>query len=193
MHDLETTTSARSGEKSVTRRAKNSRTTGPATALDEMTNVKLWSNPCWLTYRLNYLALRYNVPLYTWVEAEFGLSRPEFVVIFSLGLKDRSVAKDIAASSGFPQNTLSRAIHKLVNAGLIARSGDNSDRRRYVLSLTKPGRALYEQALPRFVDFEHMMLKALTERECETLSRLMAKMVSASPSWPTRLDFDDTK
>ena len=69
---------------------------------DEMTAAKLWNNPCWLTYRLNYLALRYNVPLYEWVERTYGLSRPEYVVIYSLGLKDGSVARDIAISSGFP-------------------------------------------------------------------------------------------
>ncbi|MBL6430610.1 MAG: hypothetical protein HPM95_02950 [Alphaproteobacteria bacterium] len=85
----------------------------PLSDLDEMTAAKLWTNPRWLTYRLNYLALRYNVPLYEWVE-EPTASRPEYVVIYSLGLKDGSVARDIAISSGFPQNTLSRATQKLV-------------------------------------------------------------------------------
>jgi MarR family transcriptional regulator, temperature-dependent positive regulator of motility len=156
--------------------------------LDAMTEAKLWRNPCWLTYRLNYLALRYNVPLYTWVERTYGLSRPEFVVIFSLGLRDRAVARDIAVSSGFPPNTLSRAIHKLVRLGLTTRTSDAADRRRFVLALTETGRALFEEALPRFVAFEHMMLEALSEAERTTLSRLMAKMVRASPTWPTAIE-----
>lgn len=158
--------------------------------LDAMTEAKLWRNPCWLTYRLNYLALRYNVPLYTWVERTYGLSRPEFVVIFSLGLRDRAVARDIAVSSGFPPNTLSRAIHKLVRLGLTTRTSDAADRRRFVLMLSETGRALFEEALPRFVDFEHMMLEALSEDERTTLSRLMAKMVLASPTWPTSIEED---
>ena len=160
----------------------------PVGRLDEMTEAKLWRNPCWLTYRLNYLALRYNVPLYSWVEQNYGLSRPEFVVIFSLGLKEGAVARDIARSSGFPQNTLSRAIHKLVGLGLIERNADACDRRRMVLTLTTAGRALFDEALPRFVGFEHMMLEALTEEESNTLSRLMAKLVHASPDWPTHVD-----
>ncbi len=155
--------------------------------VDEMTSVKLWQNPCWLTYRLNYLALRYNVPLYDWVEKTYGLSRPEYVVIFSLGLKDGALARDIATSSGFPRNTLSRAIQKLVSAGYIVRSTDTSDRRCQVLRLTAEGRALFQTSLPRFVDYEHMMLEALTETERETLSQLMAKLVMASPAWPSRL------
>lgn len=158
--------------------------------LDEMTEAKLWNNPCWLTYRLNYLALRYNLPLYSWVEQSYGLSRPEFVVIFSLGLKDGAVARDIATSSGFPKNTLSRAIHKLVGLGLIDRAEDAVDRRRVVLTLTASGRALFDEALPRFVGFEHMMLEALTPEESTTLSNLMAKLVEASPSWPTSVNED---
>lgn len=153
--------------------------------LDAMTEAKLWRNPCWFAYRLNYLALRYNVPLYGWVERTYGLSRPEFVVLYSLGLKDGAVARDIAASSGFPQNTLSRAIHNLVRFGLIERTADAGDRRRYVLTLSAAGRRLFEEALPNFVAFERMMLASLGEEERATLSRLMAKMVRASPSWPT--------
>jgi DNA-binding MarR family transcriptional regulator len=157
-------------------------------AHDEMTRVKLWQNPCWFTYRLNYLALRYNVPLYAWVEEHHGLSRPEFVVIFSLGLLDGAYARDISASSGFPQNTLSRAIHKLNRLKLISRTPDADDGRRFILSLTAAGRTLFDESLPRFVSFEHMMLNALDHDEQQQLSTLMAKMVLASPQWPNTLD-----
>ncbi len=161
-------------------------------AHDEMTRVKLWQNPCWFTYRLNYLALRYNVPLYAWVEDRYGLSRPEFVVIFSLGLLDGAYARDISASSGFPQNTLSRAIHKLNRLQLISRTPDTEDGRRFMLSLTSEGRALFDEALPRFVSFEHMMLDALDHDEQQQLSTLMAKMVLASPQWPNTLEDQET-
>ena len=159
-----------------------------ASGRDAMTEAKLWRNPCWFTYRLNYLALRYNVPLYSWVEATYGLSRPEFVVIYSLGLKDGAYARDIGASSGFPQNTLSRAIHKLVRLELVARDPDPKDGRRFVLTLTKAGRDLFEEALPRFVGYEKLMLGALTKQEQRTLSDLMAKMVLASPAWPDTVE-----
>ncbi len=157
-------------------------------AHDEMTRVKLWQNPCWFTYRLNYLALRYNVPLYAWVEERHGLSRPEFVVVFSLGLLDGAYARDISASSGFPQNTLSRAIHKLNRLKLISRTPDADDGRRFILSLTPAGRTLFDESLPRFVSFEHMMLDALDHEEQQQLSTLMAKMVLASAQWPNTLD-----
>ncbi len=156
--------------------------------LDAMTEAKLWRNPCWFAYRLNYLALRYNVPLYGWVERRYGLSRPEFVVIYSLGLYDGATARDIGLSSGFPQNTLSRAIHRLVARGLIERAPDPNDRRRFILTLSPKGRAIFDEAVPTFVVFEQRMLQSLNAEERNTLSRLMAKMVLDSVTWPNEVD-----
>jgi len=73
---------------------------------------------------------------------------------------------------------------------LIDRAEDSGDRRRVVLTLTASGRALFDEALPRFVGFEHMMLEALTPEESATLSSLMAKLVQASSDWPSSVDDD---
>ena len=157
-------------------------------AHDDITSVKLLQNQCWFTYRLYYLALRNNYPLYAWVEEHHGLSRTDFEVIFSLGLLDGAYAREISGSSGFPKNTLSRASHKLTRLRLISSTPDADDGRRFILSLTPAGRALFDESLPRFVSFEHMMLGALDHDEQQQLSTLMAKMVLASPQWPDTLD-----
>ena len=67
--------------------------------------VKLWENPCWFSFRLNYLALRFNGPLYGWIEQRYRLMRPEYVVLYALHLRDGIAAKDVVASAGFPKNT----------------------------------------------------------------------------------------
>ena len=90
--------------------------------LDVFTHARLWRNPCGFSARFNYLGLRYNTPLYGWVEERFGLSRAEFVVIYSLGLLDGVTASEIAASTAFPKNTLSRAVNRIAKLGLIRRS-----------------------------------------------------------------------
>ena len=82
--------------------------------LDAFTQVRLWQNPCGFAARFNYLALRYNRPLYGWVESRFGLSRAEFAVIYSLSLLDGLTATEIASSAAFPKNTLSRAVNRLI-------------------------------------------------------------------------------
>ena len=147
--------------------------------LDAFTHARLWRNPCGFSARFNYLGLRYNTPLYGWVEERFGLSRAEFVVIYSLMLMDGVTASEIAASTAFPKNTLSRAVNRIAELGLIERSEGESDRRQQNLALTASGRAVLDEALPRVVALEAEMLAPLSLVERETLSALMAKVVLA--------------
>ena len=145
--------------------------------LDAFTHARLWRNPCGFAARFNYLGLRYNTPLYGWVEERFGLSRAEFVVIYSLALMEGVTASEIAASTAFPKNTLSRAVNRISKLGLIRRRKDATDRRQRNLTLTARGRDVFEEALPRFVALEEDMLAPLSFVERETLSALMAKVV----------------
>ena len=147
--------------------------------LDAFTHARLWRNPCGFAARFNYLGLRYNTPLYGWVEERFGLSRAEFVILYSLGLMDGVTASEIAASTAFPKNTLSRAVKRIAKLGLIRRSEGASDRRQQILTLRAQGRAVLDEALPRFVALEAEMLAPLSLVERETLQALMAKVVLA--------------
>lgn len=147
--------------------------------LDVFTHARLWRNPCGFSARFNYLGLRYNTPLYSWVEQRFGLARVEFVILYSLGLVDGVTASEIAASTAFPKNTLSRAVNRIAKLGLIARSASQADRRQQNLTLTPTGQAVLDEAMPRFVAMEEEMLSPLNLVERETLSALMAKVVLA--------------
>lgn len=156
--------------------------------LDPLTVTKLWDNPCWLSFRLNFIAFRFNDPVYRWIETRYGLVRPEFVALYAVGLKEGVAAKNIVASSGLPKNTLSRAIQKLLTRRLLKRETDKDDLRSYVLRLTAAGRAIFDETMPMMVDQQSSMLSALTETEQRTLCELMDKLVIASPTWPTDLD-----
>lgn len=147
--------------------------------LDAFTHARLWRNPCGFAARFNYLGMRYNTPLYGWVEERFGLSRAEFVILYSLGLVDGVTASEIAASTAFPKNTLSRAVNRIARLGLIARKAGKADRRQQNLTLTPAGQAILDEAMPRFVAMEEQMLSPLSLVERETLSALMAKVVLA--------------
>jgi DNA-binding MarR family transcriptional regulator len=159
--------------------------------LDPVMEAKLWRNPCWFAFRFNYIALRYNVPLYGWIQRSYGLSRPEFVVLYTLGLHDGALARDIAVSYGFPKNTLSRAIHKLTKAELIRRDADPLDGRNQVLRLLPEGKRIFDETLPRFVELEERMLETLNRDERDTLSRLLAKIVLDSVNWPVEVGQDE--
>ncbi len=145
--------------------------------VDPVTVARLWENPCWFAFRFNYLALRYNIPLYGWVEREYGLPRPEYVVVYSLGLRDGVTARDISVSYGFPKNSLSRAVNALERKGLVRRTPHPNDRRSLLVHLTAAGRRLFDETLPRFVGLQDEMLRVLSDGERETLSVLLAKVV----------------
>jgi hypothetical protein len=131
--------------------------------VDPVTTARLWHNPCWFAFRFNYIALRYNIPLYGWIEREYGLPRPEY---------------------GFPKNSLSRAIHALEAKGLIARQRHPEDKRSFVIRLTPAGRALFDATLPRFIALQDDMLKVLSAQERETLSVLLARIVLGTFTCP---------
>lgn len=156
-------------------------------ALDPLTLVKLWSNPCWFSFRINYLSNHFNVPIYGYIERRYGLLRPEFVVLFSTGLSEGVSASSIVASSGFPKNTISRSIQKLLRRKIVKRATDEDDGRRFQLRLTKLGRQIFDEMMPIMCAREEAMLAALSPGEQKTLSNLLAKMVMNSPAWPIEI------
>ncbi|MDX3806915.1 MarR family winged helix-turn-helix transcriptional regulator [Bosea thiooxidans] len=155
--------------------------------LDPLTVTKLWDNPCWLSFRLNFVAFRFNDPVYRWIETRYGLVRPEFVALYAVGLREGVAAKNIVASSGLPKNTLSRAVQKLLQRRLLRREADPTDLRSYVLHLTAAGREIFDETMPPMVKHQTAMLAGLSDDEQQQLCALMDKLVIASPDWPQEL------
>jgi len=159
--------------------------------VDELVAAKLWSNPCWFSFRINFLALNFNVPIYRWIEKQFGMQRAEFVVIYALGLKDGLTASAVCSSSGFPKNTISRAIQKLLDKEIVRREVDPADLRSFVLYLTDEGRRIVDECMQPQVDRERVMLSNLTAAEQLMLSELLAKVVVDSPNWSTQITSEE--
>ena len=159
----------------------------------DMLETKLWGNPCPFTFRLNYLALLYNTPLYSWVQDTFGLKRPEYVVLYSLALVDGGSARDISRTSGFPKNTLSRAIKLLELKGLInARVRAPRGGRKQALHLSEKGWTLFNETLPTFEAMEKQMLKVLSDGERQMLFELMTKVVIGASEWGSKIPTEAT-
>jgi DNA-binding MarR family transcriptional regulator len=149
-----------------------------------MLEAKLWTNPCPFTFRINYLALLYNTPLYSWIQDTYGLKRPEYVVLYSLALADGGSARDVSDTSGFPKNTLSRAIKRLELRGLIeARGKAPGGRRAQALFLSEKGWDVVNATRPIFAAQEQRMLTTLTKGERQMLFELMSKVVRDAQGW----------
>ena len=156
-----------------------------------MLEAKLWKNPCPFTFRINYLALLYNNRLYEWVLKKFDLKRPEYVVLFSLSISDGGSASEISNTSGFPKNTLSRAIHALETKGLIKdRINSTKDGRKQSLYLSKSGWKVINQTLPIFKEQEKRMLYSLTKGEQQILFEILSKVVIGAKEWSNSLPLE---
>lgn len=97
---------------------------------------------------------------------------------------------EVVRSSGFPKNTLSRAVNKLDTLGMISRELDPIDQRRVALKLTEKGRLAVEAVEAKMMDHERMMLESLSPAERLNLSEILTKLVVASESWPQQLVAD---
>lgn len=168
-----------------TERLQNDAAQESAPDLHPMIGTKLWQNPCWLSFRANFIAHHFNQPLYDWIQRRYRLTAPEHVVLYALGLKEGITADDIAASSSRPKNTLSRAVNSLLRKKLVLRKQDQADRRRLSLYLTRSGRKIFEDTVPRLVAREQAMLNAaLTSSEQQALNQLLTKIILGKSQWP---------
>ncbi len=167
--------------------ASNARDAFPSD-LNDMVAAKLWENPCWLSFRVNYIAHHFNHPIYQMIWRDHRLTQPEHVVLYALGLRDGITAEDIVASSSRPKNTLSRAVNSLLRKKLIRRQQNATDRRRYHLFLSDAGRAIVDKTVPELVERERMMAEALTMQERATLATLLTKIILNAGKWPAEIN-----
>ena len=69
-----------------------------------------------------------------------SITLPQYRMLVTLDAKGGQNVRDLAAWLGVDRSTATRMCNRLVNAGLIDRSTDPSDRRAVLISLTEPGR-----------------------------------------------------
>lgn len=137
-------------------------------------------------YLMSLWTFFYTGPVFARIEKEFSLLRDEFNVLACLTDYGPITAKGVCEVTGRPKNSVSRAVERLVSRELIDRRPDPRDRRKSVLTARPRGRALYRKTLPLFQDREALMLRHLSDRERETLNRLLFRLIESRPDWNTQ-------
>ena len=145
--------------------------------------IALGKNPIPYAYRMAFLINFLRGPVLKEAELREGVNRPDWTVLLCLSLQDGLSAQEIAAISGQPKASLSRAVNRLTKRGAIVRRRDARDRRRHPLHLAAEGKAIFARILPGFVAREQAMLAPLDDAEREVLDRLLRKMVEGSATW----------
>jgi DNA-binding MarR family transcriptional regulator len=128
------------------------------------------------TFRISYLANRLVIPIYDEIRREYGLSRSEYLLLFCLSHSDELTAQDVADVTGRPRNSISRAVHRMLGEGYLTRSPDPIDKRQALLRITRKGRYLHNQIIPRFKEQETNVLAGPIPAERNLLDRLLTKL-----------------
>lgn len=129
-----------------------------------------------LPYRLSVLASRTSRTLARRYRERFGLSIAEWRVMAVLGWREGLSASEIAERTAMDKVKVSRAITRLEQRKLLARSRDPSDRRISRHRLTAAGRAVYGQVVPLARAFEEHLLAVLTTEERRLLFALLDRL-----------------
>ena len=111
---------------------------------------------------------------------EHGLRAWEYDVLWQLraaGPPYRVAPTALAIALDTHPATLTNRLDRLTRAGLVERSRDVTDRRSVVVVLTPEGQRVWEAAIDSQADAEHTLLQPLSERERETLTKLLRKVV----------------
>ena len=131
---------------------------------------------------LSFVTSAIIVPAYDAVKRDLGITRSEYLLLMALSHCSVLTAQDVSRLSGRPRNSISRAVHRMLAVGHLARDPDPTDARQARLSITETGRALHRQIAERIRVYQEEVLSPLTELERETVVNLLTKVVAQRPS-----------
>jgi len=128
-------------------------------------------------FRLNRLAAEVSSALSAEYQVRYGLDIPEWRVLATLGFRrDACSAQYIADCTRTHKSTISRAVTALMRRRLVERVENADDRREYRLRMTRKGKTLYEDLIPRLLRKEQEILSCLSAQERKDFSRLLGKI-----------------
>lgn len=148
-----------------------------ATKVNVACNDRVFSLTDFLPYQLAVLSERVSHRLAVDYGRSHGLTVPEWRVLVHLSDRAKPVSvREITEAVALGKPSVSRAVTRLVSAGLVSKHPSQGDNRLVDIALTKDGRIALDAILPRALEVEHRLRGALSDSEQETLAALMEKL-----------------
>ena len=129
-----------------------------------------------LPYRLSVAASRISRRFAALYGAEAGLSIPEWRVLAHLDGAGAVSVRDITARVHLDKSVVSRAASRLEEAGLLRKSGHDTDRRLITLELSAGGRALMRRLGGIAAAFQAELIAELGP-EAGALDRALTRLI----------------
>jgi DNA-binding MarR family transcriptional regulator len=128
-------------------------------------------------FRLNRLATEVSAALSSEYQERYRLDIPEWRVLATLGFRDDACsAQYIAHCTRTHKSTISRAVMTLMTRQLVERVENKDDRREFRLRMTRKGKALYAELIPRLKRKEQAILSCLSAQERKDFAHMLGKI-----------------
>ncbi len=127
-----------------------------------------------LPYRLAVSATLASRALARIYGHHFGITIPQWRVVAILGQFERLTARDIGELSHMHKTKVSRAVRELGSRGLVERIPNRDDMREAFVSLSPPGRRIYDQVVPMALAFENRLLDDIPVAEMQAFERVLS-------------------
>ena len=130
----------------------------------------------YLPYLLGHASFAINKDFDRYVQA-FGISALEWRVLATLWNSDGLTIGELARIVVSQQPTLTKAIKKMEEGGLVERRSDAEDLRKTLAFATDQGRSLCEKLISRALQHERQWLRGFSDAEIDTLKRIMQAII----------------
>ena len=129
-------------------------------------------------YKVSYLANAIVFPTYEDIRKDFGLVRAEYHLLLCLAHYSELTAQDVARITRRPRNSISRAVHRMLDLGFLRRVPDPSDARQAKLQITKEGKIMHNKISKYLVAREAEIFSVLSESERKHFTGLIRKLAN---------------
>ena len=129
-------------------------------------------------YKVSYLANAIVFPTYEDIRKDFGLVRAEYHLLLCLAHYSELTAQDVARITRRPRNSISRAVHRMLDLGFLKRVPDPSDARQAKLQITKEGKIMHNKISKYLVAREAEIFNVLSESERKHFTGLIRKLAN---------------
>ena len=129
-------------------------------------------------YKVSYLANAIVFPTYEDIRKDYGLVRAEYHLLLCLAHYSELTAQDVARITRRPRNSISRAVHRMLDLGFLRRVPDPSDARQAKLQITKEGKIMHNKISKYLVAREAEIFSVLSESERKHFRGLIRKLAN---------------
>jgi DNA-binding MarR family transcriptional regulator len=133
-----------------------------------------------LPYQLNLVASLVSQALSRVYARRYRIGVPEWRVLVTLGQFGVMNGKAIGEHTHMHKTKVSRAVAILEKRKLLLRRTNRADMRESFVSLTGPGRAMYEELAPHALDFARRLIEILSPSDRDAFNRALQQLTDRS-------------